>query len=250
MIDYYDEYNAKAWGHKSILNYFDKNRMTTKDIYQSELLFLKQNLHNDMSVLDIGCAKGGFAGILSEHIKNFTYVGVDINQQMINEAKIRYPQHTFYKVLESDYTILGNQRFDLVLCLGILHLHENWRDTLSTAWSHTKNNLLIDLRETHLSSIENKNISYFKMDFDDPSNSTSDYILPYNIINVAEAQQIIFNTCTDANKVMHYGYTHPISEFAVSPIKNVMANVYCIEKCQMPTEARKIKDENIRRGSS
>lgn len=224
------EYNAMAWGHESILNYFDKNRQTTSDIYPSEWFFIREKLIEGMTVLDIGCAKGGMANVLSEHLQNFDYTGIDINQKMIDAAKKRYPNYHFYKINENDYSILGEARYDLVLCLGILHLHETWRHTISEAWSHTQGCLILDLRETYLSSIEDKKLAFFKMDFDNIENPTSDFTLPYNIINTAEALRTIHEICRDAKKILHYGYTHSVSKLAISPIQKVMANVYCIER--------------------
>lgn len=224
-----EEYHAKAWGHQSILNFFDKRRLTTQDIYPSEWLFIKKNIRESISILDIGCAKGGMANVLSEHLQDFNYVGVDINAEMITAAKKRYSQHQFHLITESDYSCLGANQFDLVLCLGILHLHEAWRETIQTAWQHTKGCLILDLRETHLQSIEDKTISYFKMDFDHPDQPAKD-LLPYNIINTSEAFKVIRDTCREATKITHYGYTHQVSQLAVCPMQEIMANVYCIER--------------------
>jgi ubiquinone/menaquinone biosynthesis C-methylase UbiE len=224
------EYNASAWGHESILNFFDKKRLTTQHIYPSEWFFLKDKIADDMSLLDIGCAKGGMANVLAENLNKFNYVGVDINEQMIAAAKERYPQHVFYQITEQDYTVLAGNQYDLVLCLGILHLHEAWRQTIKEAWRHTRKCLILDLRETWLATIEDKKQSYFKMDFDNISDPTSNYILPYNIINSGEALLTIREICHDAQHIAHYGYTQNLSGLTVSPIKQVMANVYCIER--------------------
>lgn len=226
------DYNGSAWSHKSVLRYYDNNRRNTNDVYPSEWFFLKDKLHENMSVLDIGCAKGFMANVLEENIKNFSYYGVDISQSMIDYSKAKHPQHRFAKVSESDYSLLNNEQFDLVLCIGVLSIHETWRNTLSVAWSHTKKSLIIDLRETHYPSIEDKNISYFKMDFDNLNPEANVHTVPYNIINVSEAQRAIIDTCGSSAKVSHYGYLHPISSLAISPIKKVMANVYCIERIE------------------
>jgi SAM-dependent methyltransferase len=225
-----NKYNSQAWGHESILNFFEKKRLTTSEIYPSEWFFLKDKIKDNISMLDIGCAKGGMANVLAENLNVFDYIGVDINPQMIAAAKARHPRHTFHQIKEEDYSILKNQQFDLVLCLGILHLHETWRNTIKEAWRHTKNCLILDLRETHLPSIENKSIAYFKMDFENVDNPTTDFILPYNIINSGESLTIINEICHDASRIAHYGYTQALSGLTVSPIKTVMANVYCIER--------------------
>jgi SAM-dependent methyltransferase len=226
----HSQYNANAWGHESILNFFDKKRLTTQHIYPSEWFFLKDKIKDDITLLDIGCAKGGMANVLAENLQRFNYVGVDINEQMVAAAKERYPQHIFYQIAEEDYSILQGDQYDLVLCLGILHLHETWRNTIKEAWRHTRKCLILDLRETHLPTIEDKKQSYFKMDFDNVSNPTTDVVIPYNIINTGEALRVIHEICHDAQHIAHYGYTQALSGLTVSPLKKVMANVYCIER--------------------
>lgn len=223
--------NANAWGHHSCLNFFENNRLTTKDIYPSEWFFLQKLLQENISVLDIGCAKGGLANILTEHLQKFHYTGLDINQHMIEAAQIKYPQHNFYHIKENDdFSILEEQKYDLVTCLGILHLHELWQDTIKRAWQRTKHVLLLDLRETHLETIEDKNISYFSTNFDTPGEFNPHFTLPYNLINTSEALDIIHTICPQAHQISRYGYMHSISELAVSPIKKAMTSVYCIEK--------------------
>lgn len=222
-------YNANAWGHESILNFFEKNRLTTEHVYPSEWFFIQQKLVDGIHVLDIGCAKGGFANVLAEHLTNFTYVGVDINQDMIAAARSRHPKHQFHVIdHDDDYSVLKGKRFDLVLCLGILHLHETWKKTLQFAFQHTAGSLIFDLRETHLATIEDKKRAYFKMDFDNMEQPNSHYTLPYNIINTADALKTIYDICKPSAKIMHYGYNQKISSLAISPILEVMANVYCV----------------------
>lgn len=222
--------NATAWGHTSILNFFDKQRLTTDHIYPSEWFFLKDKMRNGMSVLDIGCAKGGMANVLAENLATFAYVGVDINAQMIASAQERYPEHQFHQITATDYSVLQARTFDLVVCLGILHLHETWRKTLEEAWRHTGGALILDLRETHLETIEDKEIAYFTMDFDNVKQPSTDFVLPYNIINTGVALQTIHTICADAKRISYYGYTQPLSGLTVSPIASVMATVYCIER--------------------
>ncbi len=71
--------NAKAWGHQSILDFFKNHRKTTEQVYASEWVFLEKKLKEGVSILDIGCAQGGFANIFAEQLKDFKYTGIDIN---------------------------------------------------------------------------------------------------------------------------------------------------------------------------
>ena len=121
--------NADSWNQPNVVSFFDSHRITTSDIYPSEWFFLKDQLQEGMSILDIGCAQGGFAGIISEQLSNFSYTGVDISKEMISKATAKYPQHVFHHVNENDYSPISGE-FDVTLVLGILHLHETWKETI------------------------------------------------------------------------------------------------------------------------
>ncbi len=219
--------NAKAWD--LVVEYFQNDRRTSKDVYPSEWFFLKTLLKENVSILDIGCAHGGFANIVSEHLKTFTYTGVDISAEMLKRAKENHPKHQFFHVREASLEALGSTTYDVVLCLGILHLNERWRELLANAWKVTQGSLLIDLRETSGESIEDKSRSYFKMDFGG-KDSNDQIRLPYNILNSAKALKVIEETCTGANKLFEYGYKHPVRNSANTPLTEVMMKTYCIKR--------------------
>lgn len=222
--------NSQAWGLPRVLDYFDTARSKTEMVYPSEWIFLRDLMYEGMSVLDVGCAQGGFANVLGEHLNSFSYTGVDINPGMIARAQNKHPTHTFYCIEEADFKPLKDSQFDLVLVLGILHLHEAWRDTLAQAWSHTSGHLLFDLRESPNPTIEDKKKSFFRMDFHGQDKIYRETRLPYNVINSSEALETIVGTCSGAGRVSHYGYFHPVSHVAECPYEQVMANSYCIER--------------------
>ncbi len=221
--------NAAAWGLPRVLDFFDTRRASTEEVYPSEWFFLKDELKEGISVLDIGCAQGGFAAILAEHLSDFRYTGVDINEEMVARARKRHSHRTFHEVTEGDLSVLGDERFDLVLVFGILHLHGAWRDTLAAAWQHTARILLFDLREITGPSVEDIKASYFCMDFAGESEQAN-AVLPYNLINEAEARDIVKKLCAGASRVSQYGYLHPVSSSAVTPVKQAMTTVYRVER--------------------
>jgi|GEM_PF-1598086 len=225
--------NSEAWSSPDVVSYFDNQRVNSNDIYPSEWFFLKNSLKENIRILDIGCAQGGFSNAIKNEIKNFTYTGIDISESMITQAKKNYPHHTFYHIKESDdYSILKSEDksdFDLTLVLGILHLHETWRETVAKAWNQTSGILILDLRVVFEASIEDKEKSYFRMDFNGRGSDSTE-ILPYNLINTSEALSSIYSICKGAQKISYYGYSQKVSDSAVCPIKDVFANVYCIER--------------------
>jgi len=220
--------NSESWNQSNVVSFFDQNRSKSKDVYPSEWFFLKDQLKENLSVLDIGCAQGGFAGIIGEHLSNFNYTGIDISQEMIKKASKRYPEHTFHHINEADYSCL-KEKYDLTIVLGILHLHETWKNTIKAAWSSTKTSLILDLRETFEITIEDKKKSYFKMNINGENNVYSE-VLPYNLINSSEALEVINSICVGAKKISYYGYSQEPASTSIVPYKKIFATVYLIQK--------------------
>lgn len=215
------------WDSPGWVEFYETRRATTEGIYPSEWFFLKNLLVEGISVLDIGCALGGLASVLSEHLTRFEYTGVDISESMIERAKQKYPNRTFYVIEEADLSVLGEQQFDIVVCFGVLHLSRKWRELISVAWSRA-DVFLLDLRETADATIEDETISYYQMDTLPKTGGTAH--LPYNIINSAEALGTLVKLCAGATGLRHHGYLASVSSAAVTPTKVVMMNTYQIDK--------------------
>lgn len=225
--------NSNAWGLPKVLSFFDNHRDTTTEVYPSEWFFLKDCLHEGISVLDVGCAQGGFCNVLAEHLQTFSYTGIDINPSMIDRARLRHPGHEFLCLPEADFSALGERSFDLVLVLGILHLHESWRQTLAGAWTHCGQVLLCDLRETSGPTIEDKGASCFAMDFNgDDGDSHAHSLLPYVILNTSDALNAVESLCPNGG-VSRFGYTHTVSPAARTPVREVMTTTYQIRRREM-----------------
>lgn len=224
------ESNSAAWSLPGVLDFFGAARRSTAQVYPSEWFFLKDRLREGLSVLDVGCAQGGFADMLAEHLGDFRYTGVDVSAEMIARARARNPRHTFHTVPEGDLSVLDGERYDLVLVLGILHLHERWRDTIAAAWRLTAGSLVMDLRESDGPTVEDKARSWFRMDFGGGDDRHAATTLPYVIVNSAEALATVRRLTPGARRTSHFGYLHPVSGSASTPVPEVMANVWCVER--------------------
>lgn len=222
--------HPEAWSLPHVVAYFDSHRHSWKELYPSEEFFLYSKLHEGISILDIGCAQGGMAAVVAEKLDRFTYTGIDISADMIDRARRRHEQHEFHCVTEADFSVLGARQYDLVLMLGILHLHEGWRDTLATAWHHTWGSLLFDLRETAGETVEDETISWMEMDLLGTGERSTGMILPYIVLNRAQAFREVQEICQDARRVSDYGYTHVVSKTARGPFREVVTTAYCAEK--------------------
>jgi 2-polyprenyl-3-methyl-5-hydroxy-6-metoxy-1,4-benzoquinol methylase len=68
-------------------------------------------------VLDVGCHDGG----LASYVDPDRYIGVDINRELLAEARANHTDHTFLEVDE----LGAGERFDTVASLAVLeHVHD------------------------------------------------------------------------------------------------------------------------------
>lgn len=69
------------------------------------------------SLLDVGCGFGDFLAFLQTKITDFTYLGIDINPEMIKIAEEKYPTGNF---IAADFGEFTGQNFDYIFSSGAL----------------------------------------------------------------------------------------------------------------------------------
>jgi SAM-dependent methyltransferase len=155
-------------------------------------------------VLDVGCACGGFAPIMRALNPAIQYTGVDVVPAMIEQARGRYPEHEFR--LAAGHTMpFPDRSFDLVHCSGVVHLNSHYEKMIAEMWRVCAGRLLFDLRLTERES----RTGSFKVDFG--AVGTPGSLLPYNLINFADARNLIDGLPSPAARVDVAGYLHPAS---------------------------------------
>ena len=203
------ESEQSVWGQAKSLEYFRDERQTPEDLYPSERVFLPNAVKKANTILDVGCACGGFAAIMRRFDKNFKYTGVDIIPEMLAHAR-KFQNGARFAAAAGQQLPFAAQAFDLVHCSGVLHLNSHYREFIADMWRVTRHQLLFDLRLTRGPSKEGK----FRVDFD---RSGDGGLLPYIVINIKEMRDLVDTLKGAPDHVSLYGYTHSASPNATLP---------------------------------
>lgn len=224
----------KSWSKPNAVKYYSSFRNSIEEVYDSEKYFLTQVLKPDYSVLDIGCAAGGFYNVFKHLEPTISYTGVDISHEMIKKARALHPDLPFH-VSRGNELPFNDQSFDVVFCSGALHMTFDWREVLKEGWRVTKKYFIFDARLTEKSqTVEDMQKSYEKIAFYDEWDGTS--IVPYIIINVKEFLHTLESLDPKPALQQVYGYNHTVSEMTVSPEKQVCMTMCCLGKTKKSTE--------------
>jgi 2-polyprenyl-3-methyl-5-hydroxy-6-metoxy-1,4-benzoquinol methylase len=76
------------------------------------------DLTDDISILDVGCGYGALLDRINEKSLNYSYVGIDLVEELINEAKHRHNGVEF--ILENIMNLNHGKKYDYVVCNGIM----------------------------------------------------------------------------------------------------------------------------------
>jgi SAM-dependent methyltransferase len=68
-------------------------------------------------ILEIGCGPG----TIVPYLPKTEYVGFDVSQEYVDQARGRFPDSKFVCDRVSEFTLPNREYFDIVLALGILH---------------------------------------------------------------------------------------------------------------------------------
>jgi SAM-dependent methyltransferase len=208
--------------------YYSKNRQSIDDVYPSEDFFLRKVIQPDISVLDVGCATGGFYQVFRTLDPSITYTGVDFSREMVRQAKKNFPQVSF-AACDGGALPFRAETFDVVYCSGAIHLAPNWRDIIRSCWRVAKKFFIFDVRLVEKGmSVEDITQSYEKIAFFDTWDGKS--IVPYNILNVNDFLDEIKKLRPIPGTQQYYGYLRPVSGMAVTPYKDVCMTMCCLGK--------------------
>jgi len=219
---------GNPWSKINAVQYYTKNRHSVNEIYASEKFFLTKAIQMNDSILDVGCAAGGFYEVFKSIQPTITYIGVDFSSKMILKAQKLFPQASFV-ISDGGLLPFRKESIDIVYCSGAIHLALNWREIIRECWRVAKRNFIFDVRLVENSaSIENIKKSYEKIAFYDKWDGKA--VVPYIILNVRDFLSEISYLKPKPVVQQYYGYYSQVSSMAVSPFKEVCMTMCCLGK--------------------
>ncbi len=142
------------WGKKNVVDFYINNRNKLSDIYPSEKIPL-QKIKKDKvnSILDFGCAVGGFYQIFKKLFhRNIVYHGYDTEINVINEAKKKFQnnKNVHFKKIKNKINKITSKKFSLTFCTGVLNHNKNYKLIISELLRCSSKYTFIDSPRVHL----------------------------------------------------------------------------------------------------
>src|SRR5260370_26500151 len=125
-----------------LVEFFTSHRSRPEDLYPSEARFLPGLARSARSLLDVGCAAGGFVDIRRTYNPGLRYTGVDLSTALVETARARHPDAEFLVGDCSEGLPLPDAAAEVVAALGWLHWEPRYGTALAELWRLTGHSLL------------------------------------------------------------------------------------------------------------
>lgn len=135
-----------SFDHPELVEFFSGHRNRPEDLYPSERRFLPELAAGAETVLDVGCAAGGFLDIWRSYNPRIAYTGVDVSEQLIEAARQLHPDARFLVGDCAAGLPLPDAAADVVAAIGWLHWEPRYARALRELWRLTRHALFFDVR--------------------------------------------------------------------------------------------------------
>lgn len=209
------------------VEYWSSHRNTVDELYPSERHFFVDCLRNSRSVLDVGCAAGGFSEICRAVVPEVEYCGLDVSENLVASARRTYEnEHTTFYVYDgvSFPDAISERRFDLVFSFGVLHHVESWDVVLRQMLRAAGSFVCFDLRLNESGDLQGHQIIDFNEEWDGVTK------IDYFVLDLYETLRAVSDMAGSERGVDLYGYECPPTDKAVIDIDKVTMASFCIGK--------------------
>lgn len=141
-----------GWNTTNVLRFYTSHRQDPEALYPSERAVLLPIIAECESVLDVGCAAGGFSHIFDALKPGIRYVGIDAEEAMIAQARRRYPGRSFQQGMAGRLPF-PDRSFDLVFCTGVLIHNPDFEPILRECYRVAAKHCVVDLPRFSASGI-------------------------------------------------------------------------------------------------
>ena len=193
---------SAGWSAEDTVQFYAENRQTYDELYDSERYFLTEEFIQQMSsVLDIGCAAGGFYNVFKMLNPDIQYVGIDVSQELLKIAKSKFPGkvNPLFVWYNGEEEFPVEEKFDLVFSSGIMHLIDNWKELFRKMVDRARKNLLVDFR---VAFDKTRRGTYF---FDFDGDGIYHHQTSYHVVNLNELFDF-FSSFSNISEVALFGY--------------------------------------------
>lgn len=136
-----------AWAdHPDLVAFYSQHRIRPEDLYPSERRFLPWLATQASTVLDVGCAAGGFKNIWRHFRPDIVYTGVDVSAPLIAAARRLHPGSQFHQENCTTGLSLPDRYASIVQALGWLHWEPRYQKVIEELWRVTEHYLFFDVR--------------------------------------------------------------------------------------------------------
>ena len=226
-----------AWHSAESLEYYRRHRQTADDLYPSEKLFLPDVVRQVDSMLDVGCAAGGFSAIVREYNPRIRYVGVDIVSAFVEAARADHPDVEFM-VGDGLHFKTPPASFELAHAAGVLHLNHRYREMIVAMWEQSARFLMVDLRLSRGPGEVGR--------MEAPFGERESIPLPYIVLNVQQAISMFEDLRPSPSSIRIKGYSHRPAASAHLRDPQLMMAVIVAEKGTCDADRRLDIDLDVR----
>lgn len=215
---------AEEWSNPSAIDFYYQNRHEVSDLYPSEKVFLPRVLFPGATVLDVGCASGGFFNIMRTFEPNIEYTGIDLSEKALELARERYPEAKFVLTEGFDLPFEDNS-FDVVHCTSVFNNEPNYQGMLKEMYRVSNRFVVIDIRL--LKDLGTVRESVYNIQFDGAQVEAK---VPYVVNDADEVANFILQLEPKPKALRGTGYFHQVAKEAESTQSDVCMTILLVQK--------------------
>ena len=142
------------WGKKNVVDFYVVNRNKLSDLYLSEkkpLSFIEKK--KVKSILDYGCAVGGFYKIFQQYFnKGIYYHGLDTEKNVIAAAKKKFRKsgRVKFSKIKKGKLKEKNNKYTLSFCTGVLNHNNDYKKIIGELIRVSSKYIFIDSPRVHI----------------------------------------------------------------------------------------------------